>query len=241
MPYRGPRDRRCRAAFGEQGPSGGVRAVISSAYARRSTNKSVSQFQFGKHRSLWYQRYLQLTKVTCDLSPSHRHNRSVSLAPWPLCARPAKCGSSAVRTRKLKLILLTVIDSRNESSRRRQPGCPAAARAQAARRWLILLVLLVGMAFGGALARSQESTRGRQIARKSADQQRALLFVQRRGIGLSRSARPRPSVPANALMRARAQHAAMLRELRRMFEERAEDGRAAFEYKTRVYFGRLAE
>lgn len=109
------------------------------------------------------------------------------------------------------MILLTVIDSRNESSRRRQPGRPAAARAQATRRWLILLVLLVGMAFGGALARSQESTRGRQIARKSADQQRALLFVQRRGIGLSRSARPRPSVPANALMRARAQHAAMLR------------------------------
>jgi SAM-dependent methyltransferase len=33
--------------------------------------------------------------------------------------------------------------------------------------------------------------------------------------------------------------AAMLRELRRMFEERAVDGRAAFEYKTRVYFGRL--
>jgi ubiquinone/menaquinone biosynthesis C-methylase UbiE len=36
------------------------------------------------------------------------------------------------------------------------------------------------------------------------------------------------------------QHAPMLRELRRIFDEFAVDGRATFEYKTRVYFGRLA-
>ena len=36
------------------------------------------------------------------------------------------------------------------------------------------------------------------------------------------------------------QHAAMLRELRRIFDERAADGRAAFEYKTRLYFGHLS-
>jgi SAM-dependent methyltransferase len=35
------------------------------------------------------------------------------------------------------------------------------------------------------------------------------------------------------------QHAPMLRELRRIFEAHAVGGRAAFEYKTRVYFGRL--
>ena len=35
------------------------------------------------------------------------------------------------------------------------------------------------------------------------------------------------------------QHAAMLRELRRIVDEHAVGGRAAFEYKTRVYFGRL--
>lgn len=34
-------------------------------------------------------------------------------------------------------------------------------------------------------------------------------------------------------------HPAMLRELRRIFDACAVDGRAAFEYKTRVYFGRL--
>jgi SAM-dependent methyltransferase len=36
------------------------------------------------------------------------------------------------------------------------------------------------------------------------------------------------------------QHAPMLRELRRIFDDCATDGRAAFEYKTRVYFGRLS-
>jgi SAM-dependent methyltransferase len=36
------------------------------------------------------------------------------------------------------------------------------------------------------------------------------------------------------------QHAPMLRELRRIFDEFAVDGRATFEYKTRLYFGRLA-
>jgi SAM-dependent methyltransferase len=35
-------------------------------------------------------------------------------------------------------------------------------------------------------------------------------------------------------------HEPMLRELRRIFDERAIDGRVAFDYKTRVYFGRLA-
>jgi SAM-dependent methyltransferase len=35
------------------------------------------------------------------------------------------------------------------------------------------------------------------------------------------------------------QHAAMLRELRRIFDECAIQGRIAFEYKTRLYFGRL--
>ena len=34
-------------------------------------------------------------------------------------------------------------------------------------------------------------------------------------------------------------HARMLRELRRIFDQHAEDGRVAFDYKTRVYFGRL--
>jgi len=34
-------------------------------------------------------------------------------------------------------------------------------------------------------------------------------------------------------------HEAMLRELRRIFDQRAGDGRVAFDYKTRVYFGRL--
>jgi SAM-dependent methyltransferase len=37
-----------------------------------------------------------------------------------------------------------------------------------------------------------------------------------------------------------SQHAPMLRELRRIFDACAVDGRAAFEYKTRLYFGRLA-
>jgi SAM-dependent methyltransferase len=36
------------------------------------------------------------------------------------------------------------------------------------------------------------------------------------------------------------QHAAMLRELRRIFDAHATDGRAAFEYKTRMFFGRLS-
>jgi SAM-dependent methyltransferase len=36
------------------------------------------------------------------------------------------------------------------------------------------------------------------------------------------------------------QHAPMLRELRRIFDANAVDGRAAFEYKTRLYFGRRA-
>jgi SAM-dependent methyltransferase len=35
------------------------------------------------------------------------------------------------------------------------------------------------------------------------------------------------------------QHAPMLRELRRIFDARAVEGRATFEYKTRMYFGRL--
>ena len=35
-------------------------------------------------------------------------------------------------------------------------------------------------------------------------------------------------------------HAPMLRELRRIFDDCAVDGRAAFEYKTRVYFGQLS-
>ena len=34
-------------------------------------------------------------------------------------------------------------------------------------------------------------------------------------------------------------HVPMLRELRRIFEKHAEDGRVAFDYKTRVYFGKL--
>ena len=34
-------------------------------------------------------------------------------------------------------------------------------------------------------------------------------------------------------------HAPMLRELRRIFETHAESGRVNFDYKTRVYFGRL--
>ena len=36
------------------------------------------------------------------------------------------------------------------------------------------------------------------------------------------------------------QHALMLRELRRIFDECAVEGQVAFEYKTRLYFGRLA-
>ena len=35
------------------------------------------------------------------------------------------------------------------------------------------------------------------------------------------------------------QHAPMLRELRRIFDASSVDGRVAFEYKTRLYFGRL--
>jgi len=38
----------------------------------------------------------------------------------------------------------------------------------------------------------------------------------------------------------RPQHALMLRELRRIFDECAVEGQVAFEYKTRLYFGRLA-
>jgi len=37
------------------------------------------------------------------------------------------------------------------------------------------------------------------------------------------------------------QHKPMLRELRRIFDEHAVQGRAIFEYKTRMYFGRLRE
>jgi SAM-dependent methyltransferase len=37
-----------------------------------------------------------------------------------------------------------------------------------------------------------------------------------------------------------SRHAPMLRELRRIFDACAVDGRAAFEYETRLYFGRLA-
>jgi SAM-dependent methyltransferase len=37
------------------------------------------------------------------------------------------------------------------------------------------------------------------------------------------------------------QHAPMLRELRRVFDFCAVEGRAAFEYKTRLYFGRLGQ
>jgi hypothetical protein len=37
----------------------------------------------------------------------------------------------------------------------------------------------------------------------------------------------------------RPQYAPMLRELRRIFDEFAVNGRATFEYKTRLYFGRL--
>jgi SAM-dependent methyltransferase len=37
------------------------------------------------------------------------------------------------------------------------------------------------------------------------------------------------------------QHAPMLRELRRIFDASAIEGRAAFEYKTRLYFGRLGQ
>jgi SAM-dependent methyltransferase len=36
-------------------------------------------------------------------------------------------------------------------------------------------------------------------------------------------------------------YASMLRELRRIFEEHADAGQASFDYKTRVYFGRLRE
>jgi hypothetical protein len=35
-------------------------------------------------------------------------------------------------------------------------------------------------------------------------------------------------------------HAAMLRELRQIFDEHAVENRVAFEYKTRVYFGRVS-
>jgi hypothetical protein len=34
-------------------------------------------------------------------------------------------------------------------------------------------------------------------------------------------------------------HEPMLQELQRIFERHAEDGRVAFDYKTRVYFGNL--
>ena len=34
-------------------------------------------------------------------------------------------------------------------------------------------------------------------------------------------------------------HEPMVRELRRVFDSRAVDGRVSFDYKTRVYFGRL--
>jgi SAM-dependent methyltransferase len=37
------------------------------------------------------------------------------------------------------------------------------------------------------------------------------------------------------------QHAPMLRELRRIFDQHATNGSVAFDYKTRVYFGRLTE
>jgi SAM-dependent methyltransferase len=37
------------------------------------------------------------------------------------------------------------------------------------------------------------------------------------------------------------QHAPMLRELRRVFDANAVEGRATFEYKTRLYFGRLRQ
>jgi ubiquinone/menaquinone biosynthesis C-methylase UbiE len=37
-----------------------------------------------------------------------------------------------------------------------------------------------------------------------------------------------------------SQHAPMLRDLRRIFDAHAVSGRAAFEYKTRLYFGRLS-
>ena len=47
---------------------------------------------------------------------------------------------------------------------------------------------------------------------------------------LSSSYAPEPEHP---------QYEPMLRELRRIFDASAVDGRAAFEYKTRVYFGRL--
>ena len=47
---------------------------------------------------------------------------------------------------------------------------------------------------------------------------------------LSSSYAPGPNHP---------QHASMLRELRRIFEAYAVNGRAAFEYKTRLYFGQL--
>lgn len=40
--------------------------------------------------------------------------------------------------------------------------------------------------------------------------------------------------------RGHPKHAPMLQELRRIFEENASDGRVAFEYTTRVYFGRLS-
>jgi SAM-dependent methyltransferase len=48
---------------------------------------------------------------------------------------------------------------------------------------------------------------------------------------LSSSYAPAPDHP---------QHAPMLRELRRIFEEHATHGRATFEYKTRLYFGQLS-
>jgi hypothetical protein len=35
------------------------------------------------------------------------------------------------------------------------------------------------------------------------------------------------------------QHGPMLRELRHIFDEHAVEGRAVFEYKTQMYFGRL--
>lgn len=48
---------------------------------------------------------------------------------------------------------------------------------------------------------------------------------------LSSSYAPGPNDP---------QHVPMLRELRRIFDAHALDGRATFEYKTRVFFGRLS-
>ena len=75
------------------------------------------------------------------------------------------------------------------------------------------LSLALLLALAGITAHCQQSPapHGGQIPAKQDEQRRAILFVQRRGIGVARSARRIRTAPAAALSRARAEHAAMLR------------------------------